>query len=189
MEDRLEIRPLRRLDMDAVRPVLSGYESAEKYTVEWSDSAERTRFEIRLVRLKQSYRKSFAEDIQPEDLRRYEEYLAEGFSFGAYAGGRLAALAIAEAERWNRSLRVWEFHVAREYRRQGVGRALMERVLARAAEEGLRIVYLETQNTNVPAIRFYRAMGFRLEALDLSFYTNRDLEDGEVAFFMKRRLE
>jgi ribosomal protein S18 acetylase RimI-like enzyme len=75
------------------------------------------------------------------------------------------------------------------YRRRGIGRALMNRVVERALASKLRIVVLETQNTNVKAIRFYRSMGFSLEAIDLSLYSNQDVESGEVAFFMKRKLE
>ncbi len=42
-------------------------------------------------------------------------------------------------------------------------------------------------NTLVPAIDFYRAVGFAVEGIDLSYYTNDDLNN-EVAVFMKRRL-
>jgi ribosomal protein S18 acetylase RimI-like enzyme len=48
---------------------------------------------------------------------------------------------------------------------------------------------VETQNTNVPAIRFYRSLGFHLEGIDVSFYSNDDLTSGEVALFLKRRLD
>jgi ribosomal protein S18 acetylase RimI-like enzyme len=46
----------------------------------------------------------------------------------------------------------------------------------------------ETQTTNVPAICFYRQAGFEFGGIDLSYYTNRDRIDGEVALFMKRKL-
>jgi ribosomal protein S18 acetylase RimI-like enzyme len=53
---------------------------------------------------------------------------------------------------------------------------------------GLRTLLCETQSTNVPAIRFYRKMGFELEGLDLSHYRNTDYPDGEMAVFMKKPL-
>jgi ribosomal protein S18 acetylase RimI-like enzyme len=46
----------------------------------------------------------------------------------------------------------------------------------------------ETQNTNVPAITFYRRVGYEIDGVDLSYYTNRDMTDFEVAIFMKRKL-
>ena len=63
----------------------------------------------------------------------------------------------------------------------------MERVAEIAKAEGLRILVCETQNTNVPAIDFYRRVGFEVDSVDLSYYTNSDVE-GEVAIFMKRKL-
>jgi ribosomal protein S18 acetylase RimI-like enzyme len=59
-----------------------------------------------------------------------------------------------------------------------------------AMETGLRAIICETQNTNVPAIRFYRAVGFGVEGVDISYYTNEDMLPGHtVAVFMKRRLK
>jgi ribosomal protein S18 acetylase RimI-like enzyme len=64
----------------------------------------------------------------------------------------------------------------------------MEVLTAHAAKHHLRCLVCETQTTNVPSIQFYRSMGFHLEGLDLSYYTNEDQERGEMAVFMKKRL-
>ena len=74
----------------------------------------------------------------------------------------------------------------------GVGRALMEREIEAARKADLPIVMLETQNTNVRAIRFYRSQGFRLESIDLDAPHYVDAEGkgtGQVAFYMKLRLK
>ncbi len=189
MDDSFEVLPLLTLNLDEIKPIATGYESTEKYTVEKSESDEQVIFNIRLTSLETPHQATFAEDFNDEDCRRLRGFLPQGYSFGVYLGGRLVAFAISESIPWNRSLRIWEFHVSREYQRKGIGRALMSHVVAKATQDKFRIVFLETQNTNVKAIRFYRAMGFSLDALDLSFYTNHDVESGEVAFFMKRKLE
>jgi ribosomal protein S18 acetylase RimI-like enzyme len=99
-------------------------------------------------------------------------------------------IAISESSDWNLTVRVWEFHVAQSYQRQGIGRRLMAAVAERARASGRRALVLETQNTNVPAIRFYRRVGFSLEGIDISYYTNEDmLPDRNVALFMKLRLK
>lgn len=36
--------------------------------------------------------------------------------------------------------------------------------------------------------QYYRKMGFDLEAIDLSYYSNSDFPDAEIALFMKKRL-
>ncbi len=73
----------------------------------------------------------------------------------------------------------------------GIGRALMERVLYRARQDHLGLVMLETQNTNVSAIRFYRRMGFLLEAIDIGHYypTSNPIVRQQMQFLMKRWLE
>ncbi|MMZ60870.1 Mycothiol acetyltransferase [compost metagenome] len=68
-----------------------------------------------------------------------------------------------------------------------IGKALMACTIDLARSEGFRAVDLETQNTNAPAVDFYKQCGFELDGIDVSFYTNNDLNDGEVAFFMKKR--
>jgi len=114
--------------------------------------------------------------------------LANGFCFGVYEDGDLAGLAVSEVHKWNNSLQIHDFHVAEEFRGRGLGRQLMERVVSAARDAGLRLVVCETQNKNVPAIKFYKRLGFSLEGLDLTHYRNTDYPDGEIAVFMKLRL-
>ena len=189
MPDQIKILPLLSINLAEILPIVTGYESIDKYAVSKSESEDRIVFDIRLIPLDQPHKSTFDEDFNPEDVARFLGFLPQGYSFGAYVNGRLAAFAISEAIAWNRSLCIWEFHVAQGFRRQGIGRALMTYVINKAIEGKFRVAWLETQNTNVKAIRFYRALGFHLDALDLSFYTNHDVENGEVAFFMKRELE
>ena len=50
--------------------------------------------------------------------------------------------------------------VAPEYRRQGVGEALLRQVLCRGGEQGLAVFYLEVRDGNDPAIALYQKHGF-----------------------------
>ena len=65
----------------------------------------------------------------------------------------------------------------------------MDRVALHASKEGFRVLVCETQTTNVPAIDFYRSVGFEVGGIDLSYYGNDDVQAGEVALFLKRKLE
>jgi ribosomal protein S18 acetylase RimI-like enzyme len=88
---------------------------------------------------------------------------------------------------WNSSLILHEFHIDPAYQRKGIGYRLMDALIAHtAASRQVRCIVAETQSTNVPAIQFYRRMGFVLDGIDLSYYTNDDVAHGEVAIFMKR---
>jgi streptothricin acetyltransferase len=184
----IEILPLRTITLEEIRPVVSGYVSSEKYAIEKSETEEQTIFNIHLVKLETPHTATFIEDFHEADIKRLNVFMRQSYSFGAYQQGRLVALAISGMDMWNDALRIWEFHVMPAFHRQGIGRALMNTVVNKAILEHVRIVFLETQNTNVSAIRFYRKMGYSLDALDLSCYSNHDVDYGEVAFYMKRML-
>jgi ribosomal protein S18 acetylase RimI-like enzyme len=180
------IRRLQRLDVDALRSLNIGYTSYGKYAVVKHESEETTTIKLSLVALDAPYRKRFEED---EHLNAYyATVVPQGYSFGAWLEDVQVGIAICEIEDWNNTLKVWEFHVDHEHQGRGIGRAMMERVIAHAREENVRVISAETQNTNVPAIRFYRAMGFEIGAVDLSLYENDDVTNGEVAVFMKYAL-
>jgi ribosomal protein S18 acetylase RimI-like enzyme len=185
-----EILPLRPFTLEDIMPIITGYETQEIYTVEKTESDFQTIFDILLINLVNPYRASFYEDFNPEDLLRYQSLITQGYSFGAYQKGDLIAFTLVEVFPQERLLRVWEFHVKDEFRRKGVGRALMEQVITIAQQHQIAMIMLENQNTNGPAVRFYRSLGFTIHAIDLSYYFYLDdAEASQVAFFMKRKLE
>ena len=184
----IEIRPLTQLTATDVKRIATGYLADGKYLIEYSDTEQETTFRLRFVALAQPYHKIY-DHFDEEALSHYDQVLKEGCSLGAFADDQLVGFLLSEAQQWNHSLWVVEFHVAATHRRLGIGRQLMETAAAQAKQAGLRVIVCETQTTNVPAIRAYRKLGFRLEGVDLSYYTNQDYPDGEVAVFMKRRLD
>ncbi len=183
----IEIRSLTEIDRDTLKRLITGYVSKEKYAVTREESDEKSVIALELVKLKQPYIKRY-DDVSDEDFGRYQGMLRQGLSLGAYDGDDLAGIAICEMEAWNRSLWVWEFHIAEDQRGKGIGRALMEALAEKGRAADMRVIVCETQTTNVPAIRFYRKMGFALDAINLSLYSNEDWPDGEIAVFMKRKL-
>ena len=73
---------------------------------------------------------------------------------------RLVTGYTSEAKYWV-SKWVWELHVAENHKRRGIGQQMIEALVEKARAAGLRTVVCETQNTNVPAIHFYRKMWHR----------------------------
>ena len=184
----LEIHPLNQLDRPRLQELMAGYSSTQSYLVSKKEGDEQTTFTLSLQLLAKPYWKNYWDCLADDDLHRYEGFLTDGFSLGAYRDGKWLGVVLAELQSWNRVLNVWELHVDPSYRRQGIGRSLLDELARRARKAGLRALAVETQNTNVDAIHFYRKAGFSIERLDLSFYANDDLETGEVAIFMKRTL-
>jgi ribosomal protein S18 acetylase RimI-like enzyme len=180
----IQIELLQTVTIAELRPLIQGYVSHEKYVVSWQAAEERISFALELTPLETPYRQRF--ELEPAE--HYERICDTGFSLAAYEGSSRVAIALCEPHFWNQSLQIHEFHVLPARQGQGIGRELMEAVARQARAAGLRILSAESQNTNIPAIRFYRKLGFRLEGLDLSYYTNQDWPNGEIALWMKRKM-
>ncbi len=70
------------------------------------------------------------------------------------------------------------------WRRQGVGRALVEDVLQRLHASGVRRVHLEARFDDLQAIGFWRDRGFSADGVVPAYYA-----DGMTALTMRRSLE
>ena len=91
--------------------------------------------------------------------------------------GYIVAWVIAPVES-----QVGSIAVLPEYRRHGLGRQLMEILLAACRETGTRDTFLEVRVSNEPAIALYRSLGFENDGIRKRYYQN-----GEDAYTMARR--
>lgn len=123
--------------------------------------------------------------------RLYAEWWTGAWAWGILAEQKLVAAIETDPEKWSNRLRVTELWVDKNYRKQGLGHALMEVAKEQARLERRRAVILETQSCNVNAVDFYLHEGFTLIGLDTCCYQNRDLERKEVrlemGYFLDRK--
>jgi [ribosomal protein S18]-alanine N-acetyltransferase len=73
--------------------------------------------------------------------------------------------------------------VAGEYRRRGIGRALVRAIEQELAGKGVELAELETATDNQPAIAFWQNCGYRIAAVIPRYYLNRT-----DAFYMVKAL-
>jgi ribosomal protein S18 acetylase RimI-like enzyme len=182
-----EIRRLESID-DLKRGgfFFTGYESDQMYRVEKSETEDNTVISLRLEKRDSPYVKRWARTR--DDLEMQKEVAAQGLSWGAFSGESLVGVALLELRHWNNSLHLHDLEVMPGFRGLGVGGMLMDKTLETARAEKVRVITLETQTTNYPAVKFYRRHGYQIDGVDLSFYTNHDIPDGEVALTMKLKL-
>lgn len=164
----------------------TGYESDRAYRVQKTETEDSTVVSLRLEKLDSPYVKRW--DRSRDDLEMQKEVVAQGLSWGVFFGDRLAGVALLEMRQWNRSLHLHDLEVMPEFRGRGLGGALLDKTLETARDRKARVITLETQTTNYPAISFYRKHGYKIDGVDLSLYTNQDAENGEVALTMKLKL-
>ena len=128
----------------------------------------------------------------PTQWARRFDVSAWGFvrarSNGELIGGAVVAFGSADVTmlegRQDLSV-LWDIRVAPEVRRQGVGAALFEAVVAWALARNCRQLKIETQNINVAACRFYARQGCVLGAVNRSAYPQLP---GEVQFLWYKDL-
>lgn len=115
----------------------------------------------------------------------FQEYWNNPRAFGVRDDdGSIIAYLEFDTEEWNNRLVMTQLLVKNECRGKGVGRMLVDFVKDFAAREDYRIITLETQNTNIPAIDFYFRMGFRFCGSNIFFYSNDDIGENEVMLEM-----
>ena len=114
----------------------------------------------------------------PWSANDFTECMTAGVPFlvaerrGVVAGYVVAHCAADEGE-------ILNLGVAAAHRRQGIARALVERVLEALAGRGVRTVYLEVRTSNASARRLYESLGFSEVARRARYY-RRPVEDAVV---------
>jgi ribosomal protein S18 acetylase RimI-like enzyme len=102
---------------------------------------------------------------------------------------QVAGVAALSHDATDRRAILRHLYVSHEYRGQGIGRALMDAMLARARHYHARCISLETQDVNYGAIQFYQRAGFQWCGLDLSLDERDGSASDETAVFFMKMLE
>ena len=110
----------------------------------------------------------------------FKAHVQEPRVFAVLLNGEQVAWIELGSDKWNNRMRVWEFLVEEKFRRKGIGTALMKHAVEIARQKGARMLVLETQSCNTPAIKFYVKQGFDLIGFDLAAYSNEDIKRREV---------
>ena len=118
--------------------------------------------------------------VDPEDYSTFIDNPQKAIFFADVDG--IPAGQIKLVPWWNKFCYVEELTVDTEFRGKGVGRALMNRAIQWAKQQGFPGVTLETQDNNVPACKFYEKCGFALSGFDLYAYRNLD-NPSEIALY------
>jgi streptothricin acetyltransferase len=126
------------------------------------------------------YRKKY----QPETPEFYASHVGnhDKAGFIVYLEGKVAGQLFLHRN-WNRFAWIDDIGVDIQFRRQGIGRALLSNAEAWAREGNYPGIMLETQDTNVKACRFYESYGFVLGGFDTYLYHAASLYADEIALF------
>ncbi len=163
------------------------YQSDYKYQVNKKESLQLIEFSLKLVKLEKPYKKNNL--ISTEESEHYKNILPLGYSVAAYDEDNIVGVVIAKPLVWNNTLSIIQIQVNKDYRNKNIGYKLIDEVITLATKNNFRLVVAETQNTNFPAISFYRKCGFEIDGIDLSLYKDDSFNsEKEIAVFMKIKI-
>lgn len=123
----------------------------------------------------------------PDEDYDFDQMQKDAFPVGAYDEcGRCVGLAIYRRD-WLRYLYLDDLKVCRDWRRMGVGAALLDEGLRIAREQGCLGVYTIGQHNNLSACLFYLRHGFQIGGLNTRVYDGTS-QEGKYDIFFYRKL-
>lgn len=177
---------MRLREVRQVPPIASGYVTDRVYRLRREETTGVLGWTLEEERLSHNLVKQYDSGRPNEWLATYSDAgTPEELRFVcAFRDGRAEGLLTWRALEWNGSLWLVDIRVREAGRRSGVGSALVRFLQAMARESNARGIFLETQITNFPAVRFYRKHGFDIAGFNDHLYSNHDIARQEVALFL-----
>ena len=123
----------------------------------------------------------------PWSYGNFRDALAAGY--GAQVGEREGRIVVfGVMMRAPGEAQILNLSVVPDARRQGLGRALLERFMDDALHAGAEQIFLEVRISNLAAIALYESAGFEPVARRANYYPATQGTYGEDALVMRRRL-
>jgi len=120
----------------------------------------------------------------PPETLNLREIDRDGAAFGAYIDGDCGGLAVYR-KGFFAYLYLQTLTVRQSARGRGIGKALLEAGKRYAEENGYRGIYLQAQDDNLNACRFYLHCGFQIGGFDNRVYTgSRQEGKADIIFYL-----
>ena len=184
-----DVRCERVQDLHAHALIHSTFESTSVFDIVRNEG----KLELVERALAAPYRKDYDEIENPlawpHEFDTSKWVLVSAFSGSTRMGGAIGAIDTPGTDmlegRYDLAV-VWDLRVAAEARRRSVATSLLQVLVDWARESGCRELKVETQNTNVPACRFYAAIGFKLSEANFGAYPRLP---HEVQLIWRKRID
>ena len=172
----MQLRPIQPTDLAGLSEIDGTIESSQYLHLEASGEGLAVSWKL----AERPFREKRISPNRLDDERRFwVKQIAtgadEGLALMAEHDGAAVAMLVAHIEPAYNTMRVEDLRVDFDYRRQGLGTALIYQAIAAARDRELRAVYAETRTDNVPGARFLSKCGFDLAGLDARRHSNHDL--------------
>lgn len=191
----MEIRPVTQADLAGLQEIDGTVESARYLHVDFADAAgaEGVTFAWRLQ--ERSARQKLIEANRLDDdatftLKSVVTGAEEGTALLIEHDDQPVAMLLARPDPAAGTIRLLDLRVDYDYRRQGMGTALVYALIQHAREqESIRAVAAETLSNNQPAGALLAKCGFQISGVDTRRRSNHDVVKEAVTLFWYAALD
>lgn len=176
---RIIVREMQReIDVNQLSDFDASFSTEHIYTAFVSEIS----VEIKQEKLAVPLSKSYSFEFIKKDIAQAD------FAVVAEIEKSIVGFATVIYREWNNQAVLTGLFVLPEAKGKGIGRALVEAAIDYAKAKSARCLFVETQNINFPAIRFYRKMKFEFCGFDTALYNPADISSNEIAFYFCKNL-
>jgi GNAT superfamily N-acetyltransferase len=180
----MQIRPATLADLDRIREIDATIESTQYLHLERNGDPPTVNWSLvpRPLRTKLLDNNAVTDDLR-FSLKQVLGGAEDGLGLSFEHEGDLAALAVARIDADANVLRLLDLRVDYDLRRQGIGTAMLFRLIAAAREREFRAVTAVTLTNHFPACQFLIKASFELTGHDTHLHSNHDLVKEAVSLF------
>jgi N-acetylglutamate synthase-like GNAT family acetyltransferase len=172
----MELRPMTTADVSQLEEIDGTVESSHYLHVDRTGEAIAVSWKLEERPLRQTL-------IEPARLTDEAKFLIKQITSGIEEGttlvaeheGRIIAVLLAQQRPENKTMVLHDLRVDFDFRRQGIGLALIFQLIQQTRDMGLRAVAAESKTNNIPAAKLLAKCGFDLAGVDTHRETNHDL--------------
>lgn len=186
----MQIRPVVHADLNQLMEIDGTIETADFLFIEQTGQGAETRWGLQSRPLRE---KRIASNRLIEDqwfaIRQIVSGADEGVALLADHEQMPVALVAARPRPERNILQLLDLRVDYDFRRQGLGSALLYAMIQQAREKGHRAVSASADSNNTPAVQLLLKCGFELCGLDTHRHSNHDLVKEAVNLFFYAPLD
>jgi GNAT superfamily N-acetyltransferase len=172
----MQIRPASRTDLEMFRDIDGVIESSSYLHLDRTGEglALSLKIEIRPLREKMIHANRLSDDAF-FSYRQITQSIEDGIALLAEHDGIIVASAVAQLRPQTSTLHLVDLRVDYDFRRQGLGTAMLFQIIQNARERESRAVSAEAQANNLPAHQLLLKCSFELSGVDWRRQSNHDL--------------
>jgi ribosomal protein S18 acetylase RimI-like enzyme len=186
----MDIRPMRPEDLRSLADIDGTIESTQYLHLDRAGEGMSIKLTVEARPMREKQIISFPLD---EDLNITWKQIAAGADEGVALvlehDDQIVAAALAQPDPARGTMRLLDIRIDYDFRRQGLGSAMLFQIIQHTRQADLRAVTAEVLSNNYPANQFLLKTGFDLSGIDVRRHSNHDIVKESATLFWYAALD